>query len=71
MVGVGGTGWLLGPFVGEGVFRAVYRREWGLMSVVCFVPLFQSLFPSSDGAWEGSNVMIMIEVNIYAKIYGV
>ncbi|KAI4231310.1 MAG: hypothetical protein LQ349_005698 [Xanthoria aureola] len=33
MVGVGGTGWLLGPFVGEGVFRAVYRREWGLMSV--------------------------------------
>ena len=45
MVGVGGTGWLLGPFVGEGVFRAVYRREWGLMSVVCSVPLFQSFFP--------------------------
>ena len=41
MVGVGGTGWLLGPFVGEGVFRAVYRREWGLMSVVCSVPFFQ------------------------------
>ena len=53
MVGVGGTGWLLGPFVGEGVFRAVYRREWGLMSVVCSVPLFQSFFPSSDYPREG------------------
>lgn len=35
LVGGGGVGCLLGPFVGEGVFRGVYRREWGLMSVVC------------------------------------
>ncbi|KAL8767259.1 MAG: hypothetical protein Q9209_006185 [Squamulea sp. 1 TL-2023] len=31
-IGAGGVGWLLGPFVGEGVFRGVYRREWGRMS---------------------------------------
>ncbi|KAI4241910.1 MAG: hypothetical protein L6R40_004309 [Gallowayella cf. fulva] len=33
-VATGGVGWLLGPFVGEGVFRMVYRREWGRMAEV-------------------------------------
>lgn len=28
----GGAGWLLGPFVGEGVFRVVYRKDWGGMA---------------------------------------
>ena len=40
VLGVGGVGWLLGPFVGEGVFRAVFRREWGRMSVVRFCSPF-------------------------------
>ncbi|KAL8800583.1 MAG: hypothetical protein Q9182_005094 [Xanthomendoza sp. 2 TL-2023] len=31
-IATGGVGWLLGPFVGEGVFRGVYRREWGRMA---------------------------------------
>lgn len=30
----GGAGWLLGPFVGEGIFRVVYRKEWGGMAAV-------------------------------------
>ncbi|KAL8851840.1 MAG: hypothetical protein Q9221_003266 [Calogaya cf. arnoldii] len=33
LLGAGGVGWLLGPFVGEGVFKMVYRKEWGTMSV--------------------------------------
>ncbi|KAI4131077.1 MAG: hypothetical protein LQ338_001398 [Usnochroma carphineum] len=31
-VATGGVGWLLGPFVGEGLFRVVHRREWGRMA---------------------------------------
>ncbi|KAL8681860.1 MAG: hypothetical protein Q9186_002017 [Xanthomendoza sp. 1 TL-2023] len=33
-VATGGVGWLLGPFVGEAVFRGMYRREWGRMAEV-------------------------------------
>ncbi|KAL9597470.1 MAG: hypothetical protein Q9219_005103 [cf. Caloplaca sp. 3 TL-2023] len=30
----GTAGWLVGPFVGEGVFRLLYRRQWGAMAAV-------------------------------------
>ncbi|KAL8799978.1 MAG: hypothetical protein Q9200_007391 [Gallowayella weberi] len=33
-IATGGVGWLLGPFVGEGVFRGIYRREWWRMAEV-------------------------------------
>ncbi|KAL9609540.1 MAG: hypothetical protein Q9167_005699 [Letrouitia subvulpina] len=31
-IAAAGTGWLAGPFVGEAVFRLVYRRQWAAMA---------------------------------------
>ncbi len=39
-----GAGWLMGPFLGNALFKVRYRQQWGQIAAVSFSLLLLSCF---------------------------
>ena len=50
--GSGAVGWLMGPFVGNGVFAMVHRSRRGEIAEVCLILFYSILFPPPTCALE-------------------
>jgi len=63
VLGSGGVGWLLGPFLGDAVFGVRYRRIAGQMAEVSV-----SLFVLGSGGWRLMNGAGQKERDLYHRI---